>query len=94
MSSSLTTAELDARLPPLTLVFPAPDGSPSVVSLKPTDSYIPPTQSGGTTYYCSGLLPNPGPTGTILGTSVMLSQLTIFDLDQDEIGFAPQSFCP
>lgn len=94
ISSPSTSADLDAHLPPLTLVFPAPDGGTSEVTLKATQSYLPVTISNGTAYYCSGVISNPNPnSGTIIGTSVMLGQLAIFDLDTNEFGFAPQTFC-
>jgi len=92
LSSAWTTEEIDAQLPTLTLVFPSVFGGTVAVTLKATQSYLPPTQAGETTFYCSGILSNPGP-GTILGTSAMLGQLVIFNLDDNEIGFAPQNFC-
>lgn len=92
-TSSLTTAELDARLPSLTLAFPGVDGGTSALTLSPTESYLPATPSGGTTYYCSGLLENDGTTGTVLGTAAMLGHMVIFDLIDDTIGFAPQRSC-
>ena len=94
LSSASSTADLDAQLPHLTLVFPAPGGGTSEVTLKATQSYLPVTMSNGTAYYCSGVIANPNPaSGTIIGTSVMRGQLAIFDLDTNEIGFAPQTFC-
>jgi hypothetical protein len=94
LSSSLTTEALDAQLPPLTLVFPSTTSGMTTITLKATQSYLPPTQSNETTFYCSGVIANQGTTGTILGTSVMHGQLVIFDLQADQIGFAPQAFCP
>jgi hypothetical protein len=92
--SSLSRAELDAQLPTLTLVFPGVDTETSALVLTATESYLPVTLSGGTDYYCSGLLENDGTTGTILGTSAMLGHLAIFDLVQKRFGFAPQTYCP
>jgi hypothetical protein len=94
LTSTLSTAELDAQLPALTLAFPSGDGGMTTLTRKPTSSYLPPTTSSGSTYYCSGILSNPQTTGTILGTSVMLGQMVVFDLDGSRVGFAPQAFCP
>ncbi len=95
LPSSMISEDLDARLPTLTMAFPGLDGGTSAVTLKATQSYIPPTTTAdGTKYYCSGIIQNPGPTGTIIGTSAMLGQVVIIELDTNQIGFAPQRFCP
>jgi hypothetical protein len=91
----MTSDQLDAQLPALTLTFPDGNGGTFALTMKPTQSYIPPTLSGGTTFYCSGLFQNMATTtGTIFGTSAMLGSLVIFDIDGHRIGFAPQSYCP
>jgi hypothetical protein len=96
LPSSLTPAQIDSELPTLTLSFPRVDGGTFSLELKATDSYLPPTTSGGTTYYCSGIFQNASTTGetTILGTAAMLGHLVIFDLEDGKIGFAPQGLCP
>jgi hypothetical protein len=92
--SNLSREELDAQLPALTLSFPSLLGGTSVVTMKATRSYLPPTTSNGTTYYCSGIYPNPQATETIIGTSAMLGEMAIFDIGANRIGFAPQALCP
>jgi hypothetical protein len=92
-TSNLSMADMDAQFPELTLSFPAMGGGSSVVTMKATKSYLPPTTSQGMTYYCSGIYENQFTTGTILGSSVMLGQMVIFDLEGNRIGFAPQSYC-
>jgi hypothetical protein len=82
------------QLPALTIQLPAVGGGTFPLTLKATQSYIPPTTSNGTIYYCSGVFKNPSTTGTIFGTSAMLGQMAIFDLAKNQIGFAPQTFCP
>jgi hypothetical protein len=94
VTSTLSPAEMDSQLPALTLAFPAGDGGMSVVTRQATQSYLPPTLSKGSTFYCSGIFANPLGTGTILGTSAMLGQMVIFDLAGSRVGFAPQAFCP
>jgi hypothetical protein len=97
-SSALAAAQLDAELPALTLVFPdgAGQGGLTTVTLTATQSYLPPTVSNGTTFYCSGIYRNLDTMGatTILGTAAMLGQAVIFDVEGGRIGFAPQAFCP
>jgi hypothetical protein len=94
LTSSLDASALDAQLPALTLVFPMTGGGTTTVALPATRSYLTPTVSNGMTYYCSGILQNPLGTGTVIGTSVMLGQMIIFDVDGARIGFAPQAMCP
>jgi len=93
LSSFLSRDQLDAQLPTLTLTFPAPNGGTSTVTMTATRSYLAPTTSDGVMYYCSGVISTPV-TGTILGSSIMLGQMVIFDLDVNQIGFAPQAYCP
>jgi hypothetical protein len=97
VTATLSREELDSELPPLSLVFPGTEGGTVTLSLKPTESYLSPSiGAGGSTYYCSGLyrLQNPMSASTILGTSVMLGHLLIFDPGGARLGFAPQTFCP
>jgi hypothetical protein len=93
VTSSLTTAQVDAQFPELTLAFPSEDGGAASLTLKATQSYFPPTVSNGSTYYCSGIYSNPLASGTILGTSAMLGQMVVFDLGGSRVGFAPQAYC-
>jgi hypothetical protein len=93
-TSMLDASALDAQLPALTLVFPMSGGGTTAVALPATKSYLTPAVSNGMTFYCSGILQNPLGTGTVIGTSVMLGQMLIFDVDGSRIGFAPQAMCP
>jgi hypothetical protein len=69
-------------------------GGTAAVTLPATKSYLTPAVSNGTTFYCSGILQNPLSTGTVIGTSVMVRQMVIFDVDGARIGFAPAALCP
>jgi Eukaryotic aspartyl protease len=91
--SSMTREELDAQLPQLTLTFPKVGGGTIALARTATQSYLAPTSSNETEYYCSGIYENPTATGTILGTAAMLGEMVIFDLDNLQIGFAPQTYC-
>jgi hypothetical protein len=95
-SPSFSRTQLDSELPAMTLSFPGTGGGSSSLTLKATDSYLTPTVSSGTTYYCSGIYENTTATeaSTILGTSVMSGHLVLFDVANSRLGFAPQTFCP
>jgi hypothetical protein len=93
-SATVDAATLDAQLPALTLAFPMTGGGTAAVTLPATKSYLTPAASNGTTFYCSGILQNPLSAGTVIGTSVMIGQMVIFDVDGARIGFAPQALCP
>jgi Eukaryotic aspartyl protease len=86
---SKTKAEIDAALPPLTLVF----GSTSVQAA-PTESYL--LAAGGE--WCPALYavsPGPNfPVASILGSPVLRSNIVIFDRQSKRIGFAPHKPCP
>jgi hypothetical protein len=94
LTSSLDTGTLDAQLPTLTLVLPMTGGGTTPIVLPATKSYLTPAASNGTTFYCSGILQNPLATGTVIGTSVMIGQMVVFDVDGARIGFVPQAMCP
>jgi hypothetical protein len=93
LTSTLDAATLDAQLPALTLSFPMTGGGTAPVALPATKSYLTPAVSNGMTFYCSGVLQNPLSTGTVIGTSVMIGQMVIFDVDGARVGFAPQALC-
>lgn len=89
---SQTKAELDAMLPPLTLVFGSNPGIE--VQAAPTESYLI-TYDG---LWCPALLSEPQgqdfPLAAILGSPVLRSNVVIFDRANSRIGFAPHKTCP
>jgi hypothetical protein len=93
-SPSSSSAELDAELPALEFSFPGAAGGTVSLTLKATESYLPPSTDGGKTYYCSGMWPSPDPGKTILGAAAMLGHLVIFDVADGKLGFASQAYCP
>jgi hypothetical protein len=92
-TATVDTRTLDAQLPALTLAFPMTGGGTAGVTLPATRSYLAPAVSNGMTFYCSGILQSPLSAGTIMGTSVMVGQMVIFDVQGARIGFAPQALC-
>jgi cathepsin D len=85
-------AEIDAALPPLTLVF---GQSPALsVHAAPTESYLVPYGNA----WCSSLYAiDPAlniPVASILGGPILRSNVVIFDRANKRIGFAPHTPCP
>jgi hypothetical protein len=91
-SLSLTKAELDAMLPPLTLTY---GSSPAInVTAVATESYLVNIEG----YYCPALYSQAAnaefPFAGILGSPVLKSAVTIFDRAGQRFGFAPHAACP
>jgi hypothetical protein len=91
-TTSFSPDELDAKLPPVTLVFA---GSPSVsFSVPATKSYLVPVGNGG---WCSAFYADePGPSYPFvaaLGAPTLRSNVVIFDRGRQRIGFAPHAPC-
>jgi len=89
--SGETKAELDAKLPPLTLVF---GSNPSIsVQALATESYLMAYQN----YWCPALYAtDPGPDfplASIMGSPVLRSNVVIFDRANQRVGFAPHTPC-
>lgn len=92
--STLTRAQLDAQLPVLALVLPDVTGGSITVSLKPSESYLTPSNVNGTMYYCSGVIESTQtPTTTLIGAAAMSGHLVVFDGANNRIGFATQTYC-
>jgi hypothetical protein len=80
-SIALSRAQLDAALPPLTLVL---DGA--TLEMRATDAYVSVSRWHGQVLYCPALRPGPG---VDLGDRVMHSHTVIFDRAHGRMGFAP-----
>jgi hypothetical protein len=92
VSLSSTKAELDAMLPPLTLVF---GSSPSIqVQALPTESYLE-SYEGEWCPALYAMAPGPDfPLASIIGSPVLRSNIVIFDRANNRVGFAPHTACP
>ncbi len=92
-TTSLTKEQLDAALPPMTLEF----GTSAPVSVKAvaTESYLVPFGGG---MWCPGMLPlapdDGFPFSATLGSTVLRSNIVIFDREHKRFGFAPHVPCP
>jgi hypothetical protein len=92
--SSATAAELDAALPPFTLVL-GPADAPVRLVLPATRSYVVPA-----TYYglaegswCPGVVGLSGMRTFDIGDAIMRSSIVVFDRASKRLGFAPHAGC-
>jgi cathepsin D len=91
VSATATRAQIDAALPPMTIHFPdGSGGSTPVMSLAPTQSYL--YDNGGGTW-CLDVLDNTGLGLTIMGDTLQESFVSVFDIANQRIGFAPEAGC-
>jgi hypothetical protein len=92
-----TKDELDATLPPLTLVF---QGTPNIsVNAVATEAYlVPSAEAGRPGRYCPGIFPQAPtsdfPLAADLGSPTLRSNVVIFDRAKHRVGFAPHTACP
>ena len=97
-SDNVSRDALDAALPTLTFVFGGANNTQVRVTLPATQSYLLPlAQADGSTLYCSTLGSSEALANQsvpLLGNPLMHSQITIFDRDNAQLGFAPQRYCP
>jgi hypothetical protein len=85
---SHTRAEIDAALPSLSVVLPKAGGGSFTVTIPPSLSYLVPVQG----MYCFGVASVTG-LPTILGDAFLRAFVTTFDLQNKQIGLAPQAGC-
>jgi hypothetical protein len=90
-SGTVTPAMIDAMLPSLTFDFPAVKASdPDVtVAVTPTESYM---LDGGDGSWCFGIDDSPDDL-TILGDTILAAFVTIIDIDNQQVGWAPDQGC-
>jgi hypothetical protein len=88
----VTAAQIDAALPPLSLTFDDPTGTPFTVESPATRSYL---FDGGGGLWCVGLVDNAqlGANIVLMGDMGLRGFVTIFDLDHQQVGFAPDRGC-
>lgn len=89
-----TRAEIDAMLPPFTVTVPDKNGGTITLTSPATQSYLfyQAGMNGMPGGYCLGVAAVAN-VPTILGDSFMRQFITVFDLANNQIGFAPQQGC-
>jgi hypothetical protein len=90
-AAGVTAAQIDAELPPMTISFPdANGGASATLQLAPTRSYM--YDNGGGSW-CLDVLDNTDIGLSIMGDTLQASFVTVFDLANNRIGFAPEAGC-
>jgi hypothetical protein len=92
MTTTMTSAQIDAALPPLSLSFA---GGTSPISIPATRGYLF-DQGGG--QYCftfsdSSALFGSAQKVSLFGNTLLAGMLTVVDVDHHQMGFAPQAGC-
>ena len=92
-----TRDEIDAALPALTLVIPsATAGSTIEIHGAATQTYLfASVDAAGNDVYCPalGVAPRGAGIGTIIGSAILRTQLTVIDRARQRVGFAPVKGC-
>ncbi|HUJ63677.1 MAG TPA: pepsin-like aspartic protease [Kofleriaceae bacterium] len=90
-SSTVTTAQLDAMLPAMSITFP---GASAPLTLAPSRSYIY-VQGGG--MFCLSISSSSqlfsGITASLIGDTMLASFVTVIDRGNKQVGFAPEQGC-
>jgi len=87
----VTSAQIDAEMPPLALTFRDGSNAPFTLSAPATRSYL---FDGGSGMWCDALAYDSQLGGiTIIGDAGLRNSVTIFDLANHQIGFAPDQGC-
>jgi len=89
-STLKTESDMNAHLPQFTIVTGG-----ETLKFAAIPSYLVPAsqQAGGQTLYCLGFQDNGVDGGTVLGWAAMNQFVTVFDIGNNRIGFAPQQYC-
>jgi hypothetical protein len=90
--------DVNAALPSMQVTFQASDGSgPFTLDVPATGSYLTVVVQGGVDYYCAGIADSAqsglGSNQTLFGDLFLSSFITVFDIANDRIGFAPEIAC-
>jgi hypothetical protein len=94
LSSTITKDQLDAALPSVTLTFGSGSSAIQVTAL-PTESYIMNLPQQGWCNMIDVLNPSPNvPFASVLGATILRSNVFIFDVGNKRLGIAPHKPCP
>jgi hypothetical protein len=88
LTSSMTTDQIDAALPPLAIALPDTNNGSFTLTVPATQSYFIPISG----QYCFGVAAVDG-LPTILGDAILRAFVTEFDLDNKQFALAPQKGC-
>jgi hypothetical protein len=92
-ASGVTATIVDATLPPLTVTLPLAGGGSFSLALAPSQSYLYPAGGGQFCWAFSSSGKDPAIDGSLIGDTLLAGALTLFDIENQRVGFAPQSGC-
>ncbi len=87
--SGVTAAQVDAVLPPMTLTFPSGLDAEFTISAPASQSYV---YDGGDGTFCLAIFDDGG-SGSLIGDATMRAFISVFDVAQHRMGFAPDVGC-
>jgi hypothetical protein len=88
-NATATSEMVDAMLPKLSVSFPTASGGTFAVDVPASSSYLYPAGMG---QFCLAF-DDAATTGTLIGDTLLTGMLTVFDVSNLQIGFAPQAGC-
>ncbi len=94
-AGTVTPDAVDAMLPPLRLTFPSASGAPFAVAVSPMQSYMNAVALATGSLYCLSMGSSQAsnvPTA-LLGEDFLHGMLTVFDIGNAQVGFAPVAGC-
>jgi hypothetical protein len=90
-AANVTAAMVDAMLPPMTITMPGMNGGADVtISANPMESYF---YDAGNGMFCYALGDGGTQDATTMGDAIMRNFVTVIDLANNQVGWAPDSGC-
>ena len=90
-AANVTAAMVDAMLPPMNITMPGMNGGPDVtISAKAMESYF---YDAGNGMFCYALGDGGTQDATTMGDAIMRNFVTVIDIANKQVGWAPDSGC-
>jgi hypothetical protein len=92
-TAGVTSGMVDEMLPPFTVSFPAMGGGTFSVDIPASSSYLYPAGDGTFCLAFSSSGPDAATYGSLFGDTLLTGMLTVFDVQNLQIGMAPAAGC-
>ena len=92
-NTAVTTEMIDSMLPMFTITFPEVGGGTFSIDIPPSMSYFQPVGMGQFCWVFSSSGNNAAVDGSLIGDSLLVGMLAMFDADNKQLGFAPGAGC-
>ena len=89
--TNVTSAMVDAMLPPFSISFPLANGSSFQVDVAPSRSYL--TPAGGGQFCWAFSSSGTADDGSLIGDTLLAGMVAVFDIKNMQMGFAPEAGC-